>query len=91
MKTTVGITEIAVCHNKRMKKLAHYAKQHNVTYHTAWNHFHAGLIENAYQLPNGTIVIPDSTQLKPQQKDYIITYARVSSSERLIKELQNDS
>jgi predicted site-specific integrase-resolvase len=64
-----------------MKKLAHYAKQHNVTYHTAWNHFHAGLIENAYQLPNGTIVIPDSTQLKPKQQDYTITYARVSSSE----------
>jgi len=40
-----------------MKKLAHCAKQHNVTYHTAWNHFHAGLIENAYQLHNGTMSI----------------------------------
>jgi hypothetical protein len=38
-----------------MKKLADYAKEHDVTYKTAWNHFHAGLIENAYQLPTGTI------------------------------------
>jgi putative resolvase len=64
-----------------MKKLADYAKEHDVTYKTAWNHFHAGLIENAYQLPTGTVVIPDSTQLKAPKQDYIITYARVSSSE----------
>lgn len=63
-----------------MKKLSQYAKENNVTYHTAWNHFNAGLIEGAYQLPTGTIVMPDSHRSKPD-KDYIVTYARVSSSE----------
>jgi len=62
-----------------MKKLREYANQHNVTYRTAYNHFKAGLIENAYQLPTGTIVIPDSYQ--PPVQDYVVTYARVSSSE----------
>jgi len=63
-----------------MKKLRQYAKENNVTYRTAWNHFHAGLINGAYQLPTGTIVIPDVLQSKPN-KDYIVTYSRVSSSE----------
>lgn len=63
-----------------MKKLSQYAKENNVTYHTAWNHFHAGLIDGAYQLPTGTVVIPDHHKSKPN-KDYIVTYARVSSSE----------
>ena len=65
-----------------MKKLSEYAKEHNVTYRTAYNHFKAGLISSAYQLPSGTIVIPDNAQQKLKQKnEYIITYARVSSSE----------
>lgn len=63
-----------------MKKLSEYAKIHGVTYRTAYNHFNAGLIENAYQLPSGRIVIPDSTELVKKQ-DYVVTYARVSSSE----------
>jgi len=63
-----------------MKRLSEYAKTHGVTYRTAFNHFKAGLIENAYQLPSGRIVIPDSTELIPKH-DYIVTYARVSSSE----------
>lgn len=63
-----------------MKKLSQYAKENNITYRTAWSHFHAGLIENAYQLPTGTVVIPDSTKLQNKQ-DYIVTYSRVSSSE----------
>lgn len=64
-----------------MKKLSEYAKEHNVTYHTAFNHYHKGLIKGAYQLPTGTIVIPDDhTVNKPE---YIVTYARVSSSENV--------
>lgn len=63
-----------------MKKLSEYAKAHGVTYRTAFNHFKAGLIENAYQLPSGRIVIPDSTELV-KKSDYIVTYSRVSSSE----------
>lgn len=64
-----------------MKKLRDYAKEHGFTYRTAYNHFKAGLIENAYQLETGTVVIPDSTELSHKKEDYIITYARVSSSE----------
>jgi len=66
-----------------MKKLRDYAKEHDVTYRTAYNHFHRGLITNAYQLPTGTIVIPDNAQqeLKKEKCEYIVTYARVSSKE----------
>ena len=65
-----------------MKKLSDYAKEHNVTYRTAFNHFHKGLISGAYQLPSGTIVIPDhAKQTLLKSTDYIVTYARVSSSE----------
>ena len=62
-----------------MKKLREYAKQHGVTYRTAYNHFKAGLIEGAYQLASGTIVIPDS--YKAPEGSHIVVYARVSSSE----------
>jgi len=64
-----------------MIKLSEYAKKHNVTYRTAFNHFHKGLIVGAYQLPTGTIVIPDGNDFTPNKSEYIITYARVSSSE----------
>ena len=63
-----------------MKRLSEYSKVHGVTYRTAYNHFKGGLIDNAYQLPSGRIVIPDSTELVPK-KDYTKTQARVSSSE----------
>jgi len=62
-----------------MKKLREYAKEHNVTYRTAYNHFKAGLIYGAYQLATGTIVIPDYHKI--EKPEYVITYARVSSSE----------
>jgi predicted site-specific integrase-resolvase len=62
-----------------MKKLSEYAKEHNVTYRTAYNHFKRGLISNAYQLPTGTVVIPDYVQ--HYKYEYVVTYARVSSSE----------
>jgi len=64
-----------------MKKLSEYAKEHNVTYRTAINHYHKGLITNAYQLPSGTIVIPDNAKQNINKKEYVVTYARVSSSE----------
>jgi predicted site-specific integrase-resolvase len=65
-----------------MKKLSEYAKDHNVCYRTAHNHFKQGLITGAYQLPSGTIVIPDNiTQEKTKKTEYIVTYSRVSSSE----------
>ncbi len=64
-----------------MKKLSEYAKEHNVTYRTAFNHFHRGLIVGAYQLKTGTIVIPDNQKDDIEKSEYIITYSRVSSSE----------
>jgi putative resolvase len=63
-----------------MKKLRDYAKEHDVTYRTAYTHFKKGLIKNAYQLPTGTIVIPNDCIIE-DKTEYIITYARVSSSE----------
>jgi len=64
-----------------MKKLSEYAREHNVTYRTAWNHFKKGLISGAYQLPSKTVVIPDNSKIEKERTEYIITYARVSSSE----------
>ena len=62
-------------------KLSEYATKHNVTYRTAYNHFTRGLIKDAYQLETGTIVIPDNSQIINSKSEYVITYARVSSSE----------
>ena len=64
-----------------MMKLSEYAARHNVTYRTAYNHFTRGLIKDAYQLETGTIVIPDNSQIINTKSEYVITYARVSSSE----------
>ena len=66
-----------------MQKLKDYANKHNITYRTAYNHFKKGLIENAYQLPSGTIVISDSNEFI-KKPEYIVTYARVSSSQNKI-------
>jgi len=63
-----------------MKKLSEYAKQHGVTYNTAYNHYTRGLILGAYQLPTGTIVIPDN-YTPPTPCDSVAIYARVSSSQ----------
>jgi putative resolvase len=63
-----------------MKKLRRYAEENGVTYRTAYNHFKAGLITGAYQLPTGTIVIPDTYE-NPKGVDYVVVYARVSSSQ----------
>lgn len=64
-------------------KLSKYAKNHGLTYRTAYNHFKAGLIENAYQLPSGTVIIKDVAEnvnsLPKELK--VATYARVSTSE----------
>jgi len=59
-------------------KLSTYAKKLGVTYRTAWNLFNADQIEGAYQLPTGTVIVPES---KENKKDYTVAYARVSSSE----------
>ena len=63
-----------------MRKLSEYAKEHGITYKTAYIHFKKGLIQGAYQLVTGTIVIPDEYQ-KPNGSESVAVYARVSSSQ----------
>ncbi len=63
-----------------MKKLSDYAKEHGIHYKTAHVHFKKGLILGAYQLPTGTIVIPDNYQ-KPKSTNRTSVYARVNSSQ----------
>ena len=66
-------------------KLSVYAKKLGLCYLTAWNMFHAKQIPDAYQLPSGTIIVPDSSILKQQnlvpQDTKVCIYARVSSSQ----------
>lgn len=59
-------------------KLTTWAKKQGVTYKTAWNHYKAGLIPQAYKLGTGTIIVPDESTPK---NEYVVCYARVSSSE----------
>jgi putative resolvase len=61
-------------------KLSDYAKSIGITYRTAWNHFRAGKIPGAYQLPTGTIIVPDTIQDSTKEHQ-AATYARVSSSQ----------
>lgn len=59
-------------------KLSDYAKKVGVTYRTAWNWFKTGTINGAYQLPTGTVIVPDNID---NANNYgVILYARTSSS-----------
>ena len=60
-------------------KLSDYAMKLGIQYRTAWNHFNAGKIPGAYQLPTGTIIVPDPSP--PSQEAKAAVYARVSSSQ----------
>lgn len=63
-------------------RLTQWAKKHGVVYKTAWNQFKAGQIPDAYQLPSGTIIIPEAETVNPKTlEDYTVCYARVSSSQ----------
>lgn len=58
-------------------KLSTYAKKLGVCYRTAWNWFNEGKIDGAYQLPSGTVIVPDDVK-----NEYgVILYARTSSSQ----------
>jgi predicted site-specific integrase-resolvase len=63
-----------------MYKLSEYARKHGLAYRTAYDHFKRGVIAGAYQLPTGTICIPDNYS-SPKPRDHTIVYSRVSSSE----------
>jgi len=58
-------------------KLSDYAEKMGVDYRTAWNWYKSGKL-NAIQMPTGTIIV---TENEPKRDDYVIIYARVSSSE----------
>jgi len=60
-------------------KLSHWAKEKGILYRTAWLMFNRGQIVGAYKLPTGTIIVPN--ELNVNKKEYVITYARVSSSD----------
>lgn len=60
-------------------KLSEYAKKIGVCYRTAWNHYKAGQIKGAYELPTGTIIVPD--QINESNQYGVILYARTSSNE----------
>lgn len=60
-------------------KLSTWAKQQGVSYRTAWSYFHDGQIPGAKQLPTGTIIVP--TVNEQVKKNFVVTYARVSSSQ----------
>jgi len=59
-------------------KLSVWAKKQGITYRTAWNYFNNNMIDGAYKLKSGTIIVPEEKSIK---QDYTIVYARVSSSE----------
>lgn len=59
-------------------KLSTWAKKQGIHYMTAYRAFKNGDIDGAYQLPSGTIIVPD--KLTPTKQEYIVVYARVSSS-----------
>lgn len=61
-------------------KLSAYAKQHGITYHTAWKHYHAGRVPGYQDPVTGTIYIEKIDDLKPSSGNRVAVYARVSST-----------
>ena len=74
-------------------RLNEYAKKNGISYQTAWNHFKADKIKNAYKLESGTIIVPEEQYDGLPKK--CVLYARVSSHqqkddlERQSKRLEN--
>ena len=61
-------------------KLSTYAKQHGITYHTAWRHYHAGRIAGYQDPETHTIYIEKTNEPKPKKTNRVALYARVSST-----------
>lgn len=71
-------------------KLSKYAEKIGVKRATATKWFHKGLIKGAYQLPTGTIIVPDEI-FDTEKKEKIgktVIYTRVSSPERRKTDLE---
>ena len=70
-------------------KLSTYANKIGLSYRRAWQHFADGQIPGAYQLPTGTVIVPDSAIPEAPSNNSSQTsktvraaiYARVSSRE----------
>ncbi len=60
-------------------KLSAFAKKLGISWKTAFRMFRRGEIEGAYQLPTGTIIVPEP---KPTKAEYVVVYARESSADR---------
>jgi len=65
---------------KRYIQLRDYAKNHSVTYRTAWNRFHAGKIPNSFKDANNNIIIEVINENSIDLSKVAI-YTRVSSNE----------
>jgi len=63
-------------------KLSKWAKEQGISYQTAWRLFNAGHISGAYQLATRTIIVP--SKVVDVKDDYVVVYARVSSSENRV-------
>ncbi len=60
-------------------KLSQWAKKQGIGYMAAWRMFNKGLLQNAYRLPTGTIIVSETSHII--KNEYTIVYSRVSSSE----------
>ena len=70
-------------------KLSKYAEKIGVKRATATKWFHKGLIKGAYQLPTGTIIVPDEIFNKKENEiGETVIYARVSSPEKRKTDLE---
>lgn len=70
-------------------KLSKYAEKIGVKRATATKWFHKGLIKGAYQLPTGTIIVPDEIFNEKEDKTgETVIYARVSSPKRRKTDLE---
>lgn len=70
-------------------KLSKYAEKIGVKRATATKWFHKGLIKGAYQLPTGTIIVPDEIFDEKENKiGETVIYVRVSSPEKRKTDLE---
>jgi predicted site-specific integrase-resolvase len=63
-------------------KLSEYARKLGLSYTSVYSHYKHGLIPGAYQLPSGTIIVPNEIfgKLEDNHPDSVAIYARVSSN-----------
>lgn len=62
-------------------KLSQYAKQIGVCYRTAWNYYKANQIPGAYELPSGTIIVPD--EINQQNQNMVLYYMQEHLHQRI--------